>query len=605
MCGIAGVVDINQQNLNIREGVLRRVAQSIAHRGPDDEGIYMEGPVALVHKRLSILDVSEAGKQPFWSADRRYAIVFNGEIYNYKEFYEELKQKGFQFRTGTDTEVLLYMWMSYGANMLHRLNGMWAFAIWDQEERELLLCRDRLGVKPLYYAQEKGTLLFASEPKALFAFGMAADISEDHLREHFVFRYVDGENTLYKNVKKLLPGHFLRVKNKQLHHYRWWNLKERANAFPSIKNPFNWFDELFHESVNYRMVSDVPAGLLLSGGLDSSSVALALQENGFRDIHTFTIRFSQVEYNEGPLALRLSEQLNFKPHDLLLEDEALLENTIKATIAADQPLVHQNDGHLVAISKLSKDFVKVLLSGEGADELMGGYVRYKTFPYIRSLVSMRALLQILPGKHHRIKKLKQYLFTSEINMLMIWNGNNFFPEELDRLGIRFESKTAYREQVLKEACDLEFNDPVKQLLYLEQHTYLQTLLDRNDTTTMMSGIECREPFLDFRIVEGLMSLPSNYFVKGKKGKHILGQSIGARLPDYIKKFRKIGLSVPWNDYIRSSPELQDYIKDSDVFATIFKLNLNPIIKDFLKGDNQNAMLVRYLFFFNLWYKNRI
>ena len=281
MCGFSGYLNLNAGNAIPDDRALRASARAIAHRGPDDEGIWYEGPLGMAHRRLSILDTSAAGRQPFFSADGRYVIVYNGEIYNYEEFIPELEQKGYQFKSSTDTEVLLYLWIEYGAQVLHRLNGMWAFALWDRKEKSLLLCRDRLGVKPLYYALTRSTLYFGSEPKSLFALGMDHTLDPEALREHFVFRYVDGDRTLFRGVKKLLPGYSAKINGGEVKMIRWWNLKERANAFATIHNPLNWFDNLFHESVNYRMVSDVPVGLLLSAGLDSGSVAQALSDNGF------------------------------------------------------------------------------------------------------------------------------------------------------------------------------------------------------------------------------------------------------------------------------------------------------------------------------------
>lgn len=600
MCGFSGYLNLDTENSISDDRALRASAQTIAHRGPDDEDIWYEGNIGMAHRRLSILDTSAAGRQPFFSPDGRYAIVYNGEIYNYREFIPELEKRGYQFRTATDTEVLLYLWIEYGEQALHRLNGMWAFALWDRKEKSLLLCRDRMGVKPLYYALTNRTLYFGSEPKALFALGMDRTTDPEALREHFVFRYVDGDRTLFRGVKKLLPGHFAEAIGGKIKMTRWWNLMERANAFEGIENPYTWFDELFHESANYRMVSDVPVGLLLSAGLDSGSVAQALFDNGFKDIHSFTIRFNEQEHNEAHLATRLSSSLGFQGHTRLVDGQDLLDYTLQATYAADQPLVHQNDGHLVAISDYAKAHVKVLLSGEGADELMGGYVRYKPFRHMRALQMFGKLIHLFPVSHPRVQKLRKFLFSSNPDVLMMWSASNFFPSDLKELGFAFEEKNAWRQNVLNEAKNLEHNDVIKRLLYLEQHTYLQSLLDRNDTTTMMSGIECREPFLDYRIVEGLMGLPSKWFVKGKKGKQILVKSTAQRLPEYIRDFRKVGLSVPWTDILRKDPQFRDYLSDTKPLESILGISLQETTRNFLRGDNRYTLLVRYLFFFNLW-----
>lgn len=600
MCGFSGYLNLDTENVISNDRVLRASARAIAHRGPDDEDVWYEGNVGMAHRRLSILDTSSAGRQPFFSADGRYVIVYNGEIYNYQEFIPELEKKGYRLKTSTDTEVLLYLWIEYGAQALHRLNGMWAFALWDRKEKNLVLCRDRLGVKPLYYALTDQALYFGSEPKALFALGMDRVLDHEALREHFVFRYVDGDRTLFRRVKKLLPGYLAEIIGDQAKMTRWWNLMERANAFKAIKEPIQWFDNLFHESVKYRMVSDVPVGLLLSGGLDSSSVAQALSNIGIRQIDTFNIRFRESEHDESHLASLLSKSIGYRPHHLLVEGPALLRSTIEATQAADQPLVHQNDGHLVAIADYARSYVKVLLSGEGADELMGGYVRYKPFRYIKPLNILRKLLPLIPLSSSRIQKLGKFLFSPDPDLLMMWSANNFFPSDLKALGFSFEEKTEWREKILNEARQLNHNDIIKKLLYLEQHTYLQSLLDRNDTTTMMSGIECREPFLDYRIVEGMMSLPSNFFVRGKKGKYILLSSIGKRLPQEIQDFRKVGLSVPWSEYLRHNQLYSSYLNSFSELEEILMINIKNTLEDFKKGDDNHEMLIRYLFFFNIW-----
>lgn len=599
MCGFSGVYCLKEGKV-IDRTVLERSAFSIRHRGPDDQGIWSEGRIGLTHRRLSILDISDAGHQPFVSADERFVMVFNGEIYNYREFIPELNALGYSFRSQSDTEVLLALWMHYGTAMLPRLNGMWAFAIWDKREQELFLCRDRMGVKPLYVAKDEKNWYFGSEPKALFSLGFEKRLNAEALKEHFIFRYLEGEKTLFTGMTKLLPGHWMKIKENEMYSYRWWNLMESSNALSVPQDPLTWFDEIFHDSLRYRMVSDVPVGVLLSAGLDSSSVALGLKENREEHIHTFTIRFHESEHNEAHIASRFSEALGYPNHHLLLEGSELLEAVQKASYAADQPLVHQNDGHLVGISALAANHVKVLLSGEGADEIMGGYVRYKPFRYFSALKWLGQILPLVPVKSHRLSKLQRFLFTSDADTLMRWSASNFFPSDLKALGMDFEERSSYREQVVQESYNLNHNDTIKRLLYLEQHTYLQSLLDRNDTTTMMSGIECREPFLDHRLVEGLMRLPSQYFIRGKKGKYLMSHSMGKRLPSEIRHFRKIGLSVPWASLLRKNPTYREYLLRSEELEYYLGFSLKMKVDEFLKGNNEHQMLIRYLFFYNIW-----
>ncbi len=276
MCGINGILHLQSQN-KVDERLLTKMRDSLEHRGPDDKGLFIENNLGLGHRRLSILDVSEAGQQPFISENGRYVMVYNGEIYNFKDFYSELKNNGFAIRTSSDTEVLLKLFELYGTKMLHSLNGMFAFVIWDKKERKLTAVRDRMGVKPLYYSFYKETFYFASEQKALFTAGVPLKMAQDGLEEYIFNRFVAGENTLYENVKKVLPGHILTLyESGKITNEKWWDLKTEIQNQSKIQNPVEWFRETFDDSIKLRMVSDVPVGVLLSGGLDSSSILASL-----------------------------------------------------------------------------------------------------------------------------------------------------------------------------------------------------------------------------------------------------------------------------------------------------------------------------------------
>ena len=293
MCGINGILHLQSQR-KVDERVLTAMRDALKHRGPDDKGLFIENNIGFGHRRLSILDVSPAGHQPFFSDDGRYVMVFNGEIYNFRSFYAELKSKGLEIRTGSDTEVLIKLFQLYGTKMLNRLNGMFAFAIWDKAEKKLTLMRDRMGVKPLYYSFFNETLYFGSEQKSLFTAGVPLKIAQDGLEEYIFNRFVAGENTLYENVLKLLPGHAMTIEaDGKITTEKWWDLKVEIQQHEKISNPLEWFQSTFDDSLNLRMVSDVPVGVLLSGGLDSSSILASLKELKYKDIQTFNIGFKQ------------------------------------------------------------------------------------------------------------------------------------------------------------------------------------------------------------------------------------------------------------------------------------------------------------------------
>lgn len=613
MCGIAGILHFNNQS--ITEDTLIRMGDAIKHRGPDDRGTWASNAVGFVHQRLSIIDTSKCGHQPMHSKNNRYTLVFNGEIYNHNEFRDELTQQGYSFFSKSDTEVLLYLYMEYGASMLHRLNGMFAFSIWDEEKQELFVCRDRYGVKPLYYAKNETGFYFASEPKALFSAGIKKEIDHSQVNEWLMYRYVSGEHTLLSGIKKLLPGHYGYVKpDGSMRTTRWYHLGERIKNHAEIADPKKWFEETFHDSVKYRMVSDVPVGILLSGGLDSSSVAASLYHSGYKDIHTFNIAFKDYIHDESAVAKKFSESIHYPFHSLHLEGHELYKTLNQSVLHLDEPLVHMNDPHILAISAYAKKHVKVLLSGEGADEIMGGYVRYKTFKCINLRHQLNFILRFTPEKYknNRLKKLERYLRTESLSQLIASNASNYFESDFDELGFQqLGISNPYRAEMVAEAKTVYPNSPARQLLYYDQHTYLQSLNDRNDRATMAASIECREPFQDYRLIEGLGTLDLKWLTSGKKGKRILKETMQKYLPDYIINYKKVGLSVPWIKQIKQSEEL---MQQWNQFAhnplsgneLLDRIDLKPMINAINKGEHTKyESLVLQYFMFHIWQNNYI
>lgn len=609
MCGINGILHLNQQKVS--EGQLVKMRDTLVHRGPDDGGIFIDHNLGLGHRRLSIIDTSAAGHQPFISENGRYIIVFNGEIYNYRSFYPEIKQHGFHLQSGSDTEVLLCLYQMYGLAVLSRLNGMFAFAIWDKLERKLILCRDRMGVKPLYYRFYKNSLYFASEQKALFAAGLPLEISEDGMEEYFFNRFVSGENTLYANTKKLLPGHYMTITGDgSINTKKWWSLKEEIQNHSTIANPKKWFEETFFESVQLRMVSDVPVGILLSGGLDSGSILSSLYHQNYKDIQTFNIGFSEQEHNESYLAKSLTDLYGYHFNSIQLEDEGLYADLKEIAYINDEPIMHLNEPHLLAISKLAMNKVKVLLSGEGADELMGGYVRYKALQRPSLLKAIGVLSQLdFALKNPRHDKLLRYSRIQSQEDLVVFNGTSNYPKDINSFyKNNIKPFNQYRYSILEEAKELYPNNLRRQALYFDQHTYLCSLLDRNDRCTMGASIECREPFLDQRLIAGLGTLKDEWFFTGKKGKFILKDTMKDKLPTEILQFKKIGLSTPWGNYFLQHPKFSEeleYFAKSDIFHYNFLENINArkLVQEIRKGNTQIIPFIMPLFMLHKWQKN--
>ncbi|TNF43593.1 MAG: asparagine synthase (glutamine-hydrolyzing) [Cytophagales bacterium] len=610
MCGITGFW--NKNNKPASPEVLRQMRDSMIHRGPDAGGEFVEGDLALGHRRLSILDLSEGANQPFHSSCGRYHLVFNGEIFNYQEFYPELKMKGFQFTTTSDTEVLLYLLMSYDLSVLHRLNGFFAFAFWDKEERKLLLVKDRYGVKPLFWTETEQGMAFGSEPKSLFPFGLEKSMDETRMDEWFFYRHVSGPNTLFKGVNRFLPGYYQIWKDgvKLEKEERWYHLGEQAAKQSKITDPKGWYEETFLDSVRLRMISDVPVGTMLSGGLDSSSILYAQHHLGYKDLSSWNLMFPGFEKDESGLARQLSELYGVEYNGFEYVGDELADLTENIIQVSDEPLMHFTDGVLLGLSKKAKEKVTVLLTGEGADELMAGYVRHKVFGNTLRY-SFLHLLNYIPDRYltqGRLKKMKRYLSSGNPEFELMTNANELYLSDLKNLNLEFINiLPEYRVQLLEEAKVYFPKDRLRQLLYLEMHTHLCSLNDKNDRTTMGASIECREPFLDYRLVTGLFSLDTKYFSTAGKGKWLSMNTLGKKLPDFIQNHEKVGLAIPWADYFLQNPVFRDHLEtmaDSPLFQTgwMAYIDVKKAVEDFKKEPSVHYPLMRSLFFNSFWYK---
>lgn len=610
MCGIAGVIHDDRTN-SISLATLLAMRDSMTHRGPDDAGHYLAPGVGLASRRLAILDLSERGHMPMSTPDGRYHIVHNGEVYNYRELREPLRAKGYTFRSNSDTEVLLNLFASEGPGMLDRLNGMFAFAVWDAQERSLFLARDRLGIKPIYYAHFQGALYFGSEEKALFIAGVPAEFNAGTWEELLCFGYVAGEPTPFVNVKRLLPGHFMVCKNGQLRIQRWWNLGERARErreFPP-RQALSWFEETFYDAVGLRRISDVPIGVLLSGGLDSSSIASRLALQAESGVASFTVRFSEAGYDEGPLARQVAERWKLKYHELTVTSDELMLRLRQAAWFNDEPLAHASDLYVAAISSYAKPRVTVLLSGEGSDEVLGGYVRYRPLRHPLLMAAARPILARFSASSslpRRLRKLGRLLALGTMDDCVLYNTANVLPSDLAELGMAPARQHDFRRRVLAEAKALYPGEAMRQGMYSDQHTFLCSLLDRNDRMTMSASIECRVPFLDYRLVEGLAAMPSAVLLAGRESKQLLRDSSSKLLPKSVLSGRKWGFGVPWTRYLRTMPELRELVRrlpDQTIFqdSPLEPARLRRVINEFLSGSDRYEALIYELTMIALWH----
>jgi asparagine synthase (glutamine-hydrolysing) len=610
MCGISGIAYVNRAH-PASERQLLAMNDALIHRGPDDAGHYVAEGIALGSRRLAILDLSPRGHMPMSCPRGRYWITYNGEVYNYRELRAPLESNGHTFRSNSDTEVVLALYAEHGPAMLDKLNGMFAFAIWDVERRELFVARDRLGIKPLYYHLDAEALYFASEQKALFAAGLRPEFDSDVWEELLCFRFVSGERTSFAGIKRLLPGHCLLFSGGRMTIRRWWHYADRVREQRATPQPdaARWFRETFDSAVAMRRISDVPVGVLLSGGLDSGSVAASLATAAGQGVASFTVRFDEPGYDEGDLAEQVARKWRLDAHERTLTPAEVVARISRASWLNDEPLAHASDVHLGAIAEYAKPIVTVLLSGEGADELLGGYVRYQPLRYASVLRAGRTVLAKLASTRvlgRRAEKLGRLLSLGSLRDFGVFNACEVLPADLRLLGMRTGGEFPFRQAVWDEAEQLYPADLMRQAMFSDQHTFLCSLLDRNDRMTMGASIECRVPFLDYRLVEGVAALDSRILLAGHERKYLLRRAIAARLPAAVQTQRKWGFGVPWSFYLRGDKVLRELVQSLPHLEPVrsgpfVRGRVAKLVSRFLAGEEDGAALVRQLVMIAVWH----
>ncbi|PYO75996.1 MAG: hypothetical protein DMD63_15470, partial [Gemmatimonadetes bacterium] len=413
-------------------------------------------------------------------------------------------------------------------------------------------------------------------------------------------------------VQRVLPGHFLFWKNGELRSQRWWQLADRARELRDggPQRVVRWFQETFDDAVNLRRISDVPVGVLLSGGLDSSSVAASLASQSGSAIDSFTVTFDEPGYDEGPTARQVVDRWGLISHELKIVPSELLSRLLHATWLNDEPLAHGNDLHLLAISAYAKPLVTVLLSGEGADETLGGYVRYRPLRYPTLLRLARAVAPRFAGAlplDGRIRKLERFLGLGSNEAFVLFNACDVLPMDLAAIGMQPSAHFPFREAALTESKGLYPNEPFRQAMYTDQHSFLCSILDRNDRMTMGASIECRVPFLDYRLVEGLAALPTFELLGYGHSKALLRRAVGDRLPDAVLRKPKWGFGVPWAQHLRRVPELREVIASlpsspPTCDGPFDRAALDRLVAGFLAGARHGEALVRQLLMINLWHQ---
>ena len=572
MCGICGVAFPTGSNRRLDRALVERMNATIAHRGPDGDGIFIQDGVGLGHRRLSIVDPA-LGAQPMHIRNGDVQIIYNGEIYNHPTLMPELKAAGVQYKTRSDTETILHLYEREGREMPKRLRGMFAFAIWDTRSRELLIARDRLGVKPLYYVHtEDGALYFASEIKALLAGGaVRASLNLDAFPDYLANHGTCGEDTLFEGVKRLAPGHTLVWKDGRIRIDRYWSLSFDPAAIDQRPDRvlIDEYRERFRESVRLRLMADVPLGMFLSGGIDSASITAMMSTLVTDPIKTFSVAFAEREANELAYARLVAMRYQTDHHEIVVTPEQFFGALPTLVWHEDEPIAHPSSIALNFVSRLAAERVKVVLTGEGSDETLGGYGRYRytiwnlmlgrTAKAISGSAGHKlgsALVESLPnGSRWRVRLSRTALARpATIDDLYFDNFAVF-----DRRAIRALLAPAHRETLgnidpyavahqLLAATDAA--STLNQLLYVDLFTYLHELLMKQDQMSMAASIESRVPFLDHPLVEFTATLPEKLKLRGGTTKYVLREAMRDHLPPEILSRSKMGFPVPVGRWFR-------------------------------------------------------
>jgi len=580
MCGIAGIVAVDRLDVDApaRAAAMRDV---LAHRGPDEAGLHCDAHAALAHRRLSIVDLS-TGQQPLSNEDGSVWISFNGEIYNHADIRRDLEARGHVYRTRSDTETIVHAYEEWGDACVERLRGMFAFAIWDAASRRLLLVRDRLGVKPLYWCRAGDVLLFGSEIKALLASGLvSAEANYAVLSEVLGTRYTSGEETLFRGIHKLLPGHMLAFSRGRVQVRKYWDVPERdrgtADGPATSRDVVSTFRSLLEESVRLRLMSDVPLGMFLSGGLDSSAIAAIMAKLVDRPIQTFSVAFREHAFSELEYSREVARAIGAEAYEVVIDDRDFFGALPSLVWHEDEPIAHPSSVPLYFVSALARRHVTVVLTGEGSDELLAGYGKYpraalnwraggvyeRALPRtVRGSIASR-IVSRLPGRIGRYAR-RSFLAMDRTPAAMFFD--NFaairLGDQRTLLAPGFRDLAtvdrAYAASVRYFDAPNGGSTLLDRLLYSDIKTYLVELLMKQDQMSMAASIESRVPFLDHRLVEFAARLPDRWKLSGWTTKRILRDAMKGVLPDSILRRPKMGFPVPfaswvqngWNDVAR-------------------------------------------------------
>jgi asparagine synthase (glutamine-hydrolysing) len=625
MCGICGIL-YSDRDQRVNRDALGSMNRQIVHRGPDDDGFFVEKNVGLAMRRLSIIDV-QTGQQPICNEDETVWIVFNGEIYNHQDLRNDLQARGHRYRSRSDTETIIHLYEEYGKDCVNHLRGMFAFAIWDGVRRCLFIARDRLGIKPLYYRYDGKTFLFGSEIKTILAYpGVKPEFNSATLAEYLAFGYIARAESMYAGIQKLLPGHILTIDEQgQLSTSSYWDLNVEVDDGSQPREHYvRRYREQLEGCVSSHLMSDVPLGVFLSGGLDSSAIAALTTKIRKEPIETFAVGYGEQDYSELPYARTIAEHLQSRHHEVHLSRDEFFQSLPRLIWHEDEPIAWPSSVALYFVARLAKERVTVVLTGEGSDETLGGYTRYPwillnsridtvyrklTPAFLRSI--LRTVVDASPISAASRRKLEHTFFMRDGASWPAFYFDNFYSAF--SASEQAELLTPEARQMAGDAYAGSMNywnhssgDLLHRLLYTDIKTYLVELLMKQDQMSMAASVESRVPFLDHRLVEFTASIPAKYATQGLAGKFILKAAVEDLLPHSIVYRQKMGFPTPWAYWLAGpfQERLQRLLTEPRTLARgLFRLEaLKQLFAEHAAGHRDHGNRIWRLLNLELWFR---
>ncbi len=625
MCGIAGFVNIKNYQLNLKDIINQMIIQ-LHRRGPDEKGFYIWNKFVLGISRLKIIDIIK-GSQPIFNEDKNIVVVLNGEIYNYKELRNELLQRNHRFYTNTDTEVLVHLYEEYKENMLNKLNGMFSFAILDKLNRKLFIARDRLGIKPLYFYYDKNLFAFASELKAFLPFFnnnlIKKKINYKSLVNYLIMEYVPAPYSIYNNFFKLLPGHYIVFKKDKPVILKYWDISPANFDYSKENRIINQFYDLLEDSVRIRLRADVPLGIFLSGGIDSSTITY-FAHKFIKSLSTFSITFDEPSFDETKYINTIVNNFKIKHYSHNFTPEAMRKIIPDVVKYVDEPFADASILPTYMLSKFTRQKVTVALGGDGGDELLAGYPTYQAFylakyynilpAYLKKIVNYLSNKLPVSDKNFSFDfKLKKFLSAADypyISRNFLWLGS-FSLEEIQKLLIpeifkEIKSYNPFDDLIIPD--EIKHLPPLMQILYIDIKYYLQNdILVKVDRASMANSLEVRVPFLDHRIVEYLFSMPLKYKIRFLKTKWILKKMMKNYLPKKNVFRPKKGFGIPIAKWIKNGMknEISNLFNKENIEKLgIFNYNyIEQLLNEHLEGKINNRKKIWTLISLVYWHKN--